>query len=88
MTGPAVILAGAVWDLSEAAPRAKANKANCQLLSNYAQDMLRIFELKGELFLCPRLQSQLLLAWPMQGICCAMAMCCIQISNNFADLKF
>ncbi|KAK9821282.1 hypothetical protein WJX74_008620 [Apatococcus lobatus] len=39
---------GAVWDLSDMAPRAKANKANCQQLSAYTQDMLRIFELKGK----------------------------------------
>lgn len=40
--------AGAVWDLSDLVPRAKANKANCQQLSSYTQDMLRIFELKGQ----------------------------------------
>ena len=39
--------AGAVWDLSDTAPRAKANKLNCQQLCNFVQDMLRIFELKG-----------------------------------------
>ena len=39
-----------MWDLSDLAPAAKANKANCQQLCIYAQDMLRIFELKGEPF--------------------------------------
>lgn len=56
--------AGAVWDLSDLAPRAKANKANCQQLSAYTQDMLRIFELKGLQYLPLPLIIALTLALP------------------------